>query len=195
MLAPLTSTEMTKLITPIVPASFPRGLAWFVAFVSPLEMQRSKDREGNFFFPVERRINEASFETYVPIEVKKEYKRGKHLRREHPVLGPYVFVRFEPCRARDRSAILNTEGVHSLLGAMDVPQRVPDGLIQALRRAEEAGLFGGEGFKAGDRVEILDDRFSGLIARVKSASKKKRVQLILAELGTIELDAHQVRKI
>lgn len=188
MLAPLRETLHVKHSAPIIPASFMAGRAWFVAFVSGAGMYHANDRDGRDYFPIERAINELSFETYVPVEIKKEFRRGKRVSRVSPVFGPYVFVRFDP-DADDWGDILNTDGVHGFLGAMDVPRRIPDGLISALRRAEEAGAFGGEQLKPGDEVMVTEGPFAHLIGKIKSASKGKRAKVAISELlGALDIE-------
>ena len=184
---------------PLIPASFPLGMAWYVVFVSATEMRHSKDRDAGDddpgYFPIERRINEASFETYVPVEITKEIRKGKRIKRVVPIFGSYVFVRFDIERD-EWGEILSLEGVHKILRQLDIPKRVPDDVIEFIRRCEEGGLFGGEGLKPGDKVSIKKDGpFSHLIGKIKSTTKNKRTKVLLGELGVVDIETCYLEKI
>lgn len=177
----------------LVPMSFPLGEAWFVAFVSLADMYWTKDRTGAEFFPVEKRIQEAGFETFVPRETRTILRGRRKVVRTAPLFGPYVFVRFDRERDRDRwGAIANIDGVHCILAHMQIPDRVPDLVIYHLKLAQDAGVFDytrNSAFSEGQEVEIKHGPFAGLIARVRCASPRKKVKLLMDGLGTMEIDA------
>lgn len=185
--------------SPLIPASFPLGSAWFVAVCSPFEMCWTHDRGGKGHFPVERRINELGFETYIPVERRNIPRNHRKYLRIMPLLGAnYLFVRFD--RERDEwGAILADPGIHDILGHMQIPQRIPDLMIERIRREEEAGVFDFtkpfSAFAQGDSVEIKEGPFAGLMAKVRSASPKKRVRLLLAGLGSMEIDPAFLAKV
>lgn len=186
-------------VNPLIPASFPFGCAWFVAVCSPFEMHWTTDKDGKGYFPVERRINELGFETYVPVETRNVVRNRRKFERVTPLLGAnYIFVRFD--RERDDwGHILADRGIHDILGAMKIPQRIPDLLIERIRREEDAGVFDFTkpycAFASGDDVEIKEGPFAGLMAKVRSASPKKRVRLLLAGLGSAEIDPAFLAKV
>lgn len=186
---------------PLLPLSFPLGRAWFVVFVSSNEMRWSKDKHGNWDFPVVRRIEEEGFETFVPVEQRTIVRRGRKQVQTVPLFGSYVFVRFD--READDWGILNgddIEGVHFIIqDTFNIPIRVPDKEIDRLRRAELAGAFDLTKpcsiFQEGDDVEIREGPFAGLIAKVRSAHPHKRVKLLLEGLGRLEIEAGCLTKV
>lgn len=186
----------------ICPASFPRGAAWFVALCSPAAM-----RWNGRYFPAEHALEMLSFECYSPQETRKVLYRGKRVVRVRSLLGSYLFVRFDreaddwgQIRAPDRDGYGGIDGIQGIIrNVSGMPMRVPDVDIVRLKRAEEAGAFdfssGKSPFHPGDEVEIKEGPFSGLIAKVRSATAKKRVQLIIGALGSVEIDPAFLEKI
>lgn len=185
---------------PLIPASFPLGRAWFVAVCSPFEMHWVHDRAGKGHFPVERAINDLGFETYVPVERKiKLINRRKH-ERITSLFGYYIFVRFD--REKDKWQRINNEdavGAHGILKNLDIPVRVPDFLIDRLKRAEDAGVFDytkpGSVFHKGDTVEIQEGPYKGFIAKVKSAEPRKKVRLLMDRLASMEIGSEYLAKV
>lgn len=184
-------TTDPSLLHNLVPMSFPKGRGWFVAFVSVGEMYWSKDKHGVEHFPVERRIQEAGFETFVPRETRTIIRARRKVDRTVPLFGPYVFVQFDR-EYDDWGQIKDIDGVLAILNHMKIPDRVPDLVIEHLKRAHDAGVFDytrNSAFSQGDEVEIKHGPFSGLIARVRCASPRKKVKLLMDGLGTMEIDA------
>lgn len=191
-------------------ASYPLGRAWFVVFVSATEMHWSKDEKASEernrdvgYFPVERAINELGFETYVPVETKREMVSGRRVVLVQPVFGRYVFVRFDR-EADDWGEIKREDqfsrgikGVHRVLrDAFDAPIRVPDTVMSFIRWAETAGvLTPTRGLAPGATVEIEGGPFAGLIGKLKSASKHKRAKVLLKMLGTVDVETCFLKKI
>ena len=183
---------------PIVPASFRCGMAWFVAFAAPSEMHWSLDQDRRGYFPAERSIEELGFECFVPRETRKIKRRGRRGEQVNPVLGAYIFVRFD--RERDDwHAIRHIPGIHGILSSLDIPIRVADGVVQYFQRCEAAGVFDftkpRSAFKDGDDVEIKEGPFAGLIGKVRSASPKKRIRVLLDGLGKLDIDPGFLAKV
>lgn len=182
--------------TPTLPISFPLGRAWFVVFVSTVEMHWTSGD-----FPVVRRIEEEGFETFVPLERRTVIRNRKKHELVSPLFGSYVFTRFD--READAWGVLNSDdikGVHFVMrNPFNLPIRVPDRDIERLRRAEAAGAFDltkpRAAFNEGDKVEIQEGPFAGLIAKVRSAHPKKRVKLLLDGLGRLEIEAEYLAKV
>ncbi|MDQ2079497.1 transcription termination/antitermination NusG family protein [Xanthobacteraceae bacterium Astr-EGSB] len=120
-------------------------------------------------------------------------------RRDRALFRRYVFVAFDLDRD-DWGAVLSVKGVTGLLCCDPrVPSCVPDAEINALRRAEQAGVFDttvdGLTFRAGDAVQVEAGPFSGFIGEVRRADSKARVDILLASLGTVVLPVELVAKI
>lgn len=196
----LVPTAPVKPLAPLIPANFPLGRAWFVAVCSPFEMHWSADQNGKGHFPVERRINELGFETYGPIERKlKIINRRKH-ERVTPLFGCYIFARFD--RERDDWGNINPDqarGAYGVLKNLDMPARVPDIVIDRLRRAEDAGVFDytkpSSAFNKGDMLEIQEGPYKDFIGKVKSAEPRKKVKLLMDRLGVVEIDPQYLAKV
>ena len=168
--------------------------AWYVAFVngSTLHWRGS-------CFALEEDIREIGIETYAPVERRFVIQRRRKHEIIRPVLGPYVFCRFN--REQDNwMPLLNIPGIHDILhSSEDLPQSVPDVQVAQLQRAEKAGLFNyttaKSPFNIGDSVQICDGVWSGLMAKVQSASPRKRIKILLAGLGIASVDACILQKV
>ena len=165
---------------------------WIVAFAAPTEMHWTMDNRGPHF-PAERKINYLGHETYVTRETRAFVRNHRKITRILPLLGPYIFVR----ATREWGDVASIEGIHDVLQSAGEPVKVMDAEVDKLRRAEDAGVFDFTkpfaAFNRGDAVEIMEGPFAALIARVRSASPRKRVRLFLNGLQ-IEMDADKLRK-
>src|SRR5215467_13726969 len=94
-----TLEDVYRQASPMVPASFTLGRKWFAVFVSPYEVVRARaeksERYGTYF-PVEDRICDLGFETFVPLEKRRVSRNGRKMIIATPVFGQYVFVAFDP---------------------------------------------------------------------------------------------------
>ena len=91
------------------------------------------------------------------------------------------------------------DGVIDLYKRDSVPVRVPDLEVETFQRAEAAGVFdltsAVSRFQPGDEVEIEQrGLFYGLVAKVKSAKARKRVEILLDTL-TMSVDSCYLRKV
>ena len=179
-----------------VPASFPLGRAWFAAFVEAASMTW-KDN----CFAMERAIADLGFETFAPPQEKFGIQRGRRVKIVSPVFGPYVFVKFD--RERDDWGNLRAfdyrygggiKGFIDILKNQNIPMRVPDLVIDRLKQAVDIGVFGISPLNIGTQVEITEGRFAGFIGKIKSASKKRRVRVLLNMLATVDIDPCFLRK-
>ncbi len=110
-----------------------------------------------------------------------------------PVFPGYLFASFD--RERDDwGAINQIDGVIGILEVNHIPSRVPDIIIDRLRNAVEAGVFEkASALSIGDTVEIMEGPFTGEMARIKSATAKKRVRILLGMLK-LEIDPCFLRR-
>lgn len=176
---------LPKSIVRQVPASFPLGSCWFV-------LACLSGREAGL-------MAETTFETYCPMETRSRVVRGRRVKTTRPLLSGYVFVRFDR-ELDDWGEIEHLDGSLGVLCNADIPVRVPAGAVETFRRAEAAGVFDfsnpGASFPEGSLVEVADGPFIGLLARVKSASAKKRVRIVLEEFGKlVEVDASKLVRV
>lgn len=167
-------------LQPGIPESYPLKRFWHVVYTG---MRSELD--------VRRDLKALGFDVFLPMSTRKTVKRGKKVIINDPLFTRYIFVAFDR-EKDDWGSILSTDGVEYILGANDLPSTVPETFIERVQRLEDAGAFDYTraklNFTEGDRVEIQEGPFAGLIARVKSASPKKRVRLLLDSLASIEID-------
>ena len=120
----------------------------------------------------------------------KHLKRRRHARRVDWVPAPlfprYLFVAIDPDAIRWWS-IRSTVGVSGLVTFGSGPAEVPPEIIREIKaRQDEKGLIklaGGCGFKAGDRVRIVDGPFTDLEGLFECASDEMRVVVLLDLMG------------
>lgn len=127
----------------------------------------------------------------------------KHARREEvvmrPALGRYLFVGFDPEAQIGRlmSEVKRTIGVEWMIqpAGSRAPLPVPPAIVEALRTAEDAGLFDDprcirirDGMslasrlpKRGDKVRVMEGPFAGFLAEVASAPSESRIEIVIRQ--------------
>lgn len=173
---------------PEVPMSFPIGRRWYVVCVGP-QME----------FKVERDLKLAGFDAYTPRAQYRKVVRGKKTMIERALFTGYVFAGFDIEREAWFGPITSTKGVSCILSCRDIPIGVGADEIERLRRAQVAGVFDftnpGLSYREGAAVRIEEGPFTGFIAKVKSATAKKRIKILLEFLAqpiTVEIDPSQL---
>lgn len=162
------------------PISYPLGRAWYVLAVNP-------PRE----FNAERKIRgQYGFTVYTPRVLNKKIIRLRKVTVATPLFPGYVFVNFDIYKDNWTKIIEEIDGI-AILTNCDIPVRVATQTIEALQRAELAGAFDyrkpGSAFKVGDDVEIKVGPFAGMIAKVRSATQKRRARVALNFLGRLSI--------
>ena len=142
--------------------------------------------------------HDLAFETFCPQLARMAIVRGARARIVSALFQGYAFARFDRDHD-DWGAIRGVDGVIDLYKRDSVPVRVPDLEVRTFQRAEAAGVFdltsSYANFKSGDEVEIEQrGPFAGLIAKVKSAKAKRRVEILLDSL-TMSIDPCYLRKV
>jgi len=172
----------------MAPASFPLGRAWFLLCYFSTEETNVSDE-----------IRKLGYDIFSPQQSAVVIRRGRRMVVNSALFPGYMFVSFD--RERDDWGLLaDIDGVIGILKNANNPVRVPTEEIERLRRAEDAGLFDfsnpSANFTVGQLVEIEGNGpFKGLIARIKSATAKKRVKVLLDTLATITIDPVFLKKI
>lgn len=175
------------------------GPLWHVAYVeTSTEIQTAQDIHDTLGFPV-----------FVPAERVWTVRRGRRVQACKPLFEGYIFPCVDPYR-QDWSRLRGVDGVIDVLGAPrdreGIPSYIPTAWIDAMRKAQEMGVFDRttplpDGFKVGDIVTITEGPFAGLqaeiisfIAKMRSATAKKRAKLLAAVLGRFEMDITSLEK-
>lgn len=131
-------------------------------------------------------LRRQAFETYLPRYLKKR----RHARRIESVAAPlfprYLFVAVDMTTQRWLS-IRSTIGVTRLVCDGDRPAAVPAGVLDALRRREDANglvqLERGPRFSPGDKVCVLGGAFQDCYGLYEGMSSNERVTILLELLG------------
>ena len=172
------------------------GATWFVVFGNWAKMRWIIDADFGGCFRLQRDIMALGFETFAPAERRWVSWRKRKRESITPAFGSYVFVRFD--RELDAwGQIFDVQGVHDVIRTGNIPIRVPDQEINMLLAAERGGLFDyvASPFSTDQVVEITEGPWMGLIGKVRSASPRKRVKILLNALGMMEIEPHFLRKV
>jgi transcriptional antiterminator RfaH len=140
---------------------------WAVAYTESQREQTAK-----------RFLEQAGFETYLPLVAVRK--------RTVPLFPAYLFVKIV-----DRwYSIGNTIGVVDLLLSGDMPAKVPDDVIPAIRRRERNGVVHlpkpkSSGLQLGDTVRIIRGSFADHYGLYDGQSGKDRVAVLLSLFGRL----------
>lgn len=180
------------------------GPLWHVAYVEPrYEREICKDI-----------AKELGFDAYAPVEKRMVTYRGRRVEACRPLFPRYIFVGVDPYK-QGWQHLLDVDGVIDVLGRPELlddrpPSYIPAAWVEAMRRAEAAGVFdrtnvNGSQFKVGERVRVVEGPFTGFealiqafIAKVGSTRATKRARLLLAFLGRMsatEIDVTALEKL
>jgi transcriptional antiterminator RfaH len=127
-------------------------------------------------------LSRQGFHAYCP----RTNKRVRHARQTRNVLSPlfpgYVFIRLDP-RVEPWRSIDSTTGIRNLVRFGDYPAVVPADFITGLRASEQDGVIPSrqEAYQPGQKVQMRDGPFDGVIATVLSCSAAERI-VVLMEL-------------
>jgi transcription antitermination factor NusG len=164
------------------------GTAWFLVCCLSGHERRAADDIAH----------DLQFETFCPQLTKIKMVRGTRTRITYALFQGYAFARFD--RERDDWGRINAiDGVLGIYRHENLPVAVPEAEVRTFQRAEAAGVFdltsSAANFRQGDEVEIEQrGPFHGLIAKVRSAKAKKRVEILLDTL-TMSIDPCYLRKV
>lgn len=192
-------TSIRQQLEQPIPMSFPLGRRWYVTEVF-----------AKCEFKAEGSLKQAGFDAYTPRSRhfrKSEFSSRRRQKIERPLFPGYCFVAFDIEREEWQGIIpltvstrnyLAADGVRALLSNNLIPARIQPIIVERLRRAEQAGIFDFtrplSSFAPGDNVEIMEGPFAGLVAKIKSASIKKRVRLLIGTL-MVEIEAHNLVRV
>jgi transcriptional antiterminator RfaH len=144
-------------------------------------------------------LQRQGYGTYLPVTTVRRRKGGKTVSEVGPMFPRYLFIQLSE-KTDDWGPIRSTFGVSNLVRFGQIPSRVSEQLISALKlREDEAGLciLHGREFKKGERVRIAEGPFEGYEAIFQSKNAKNRVSLLLAVIQksiNIELDQKVIEK-
>jgi transcriptional antiterminator RfaH len=159
----------------------PTGAAWHVFYTEPRAELR-----------VRWTIAALGFEAYVPtyrVEIRhgRQGHRGIKTRVEHrPAFTRYVFARFD-AGGDEWGAISSVKGVLHPVSNNGEPCRIPDALVDDVKRLEAIGFFDQTSaakarFVPGETVRVSEGAFTGLNGDFV-ADHGKSVEVLMKMLG------------
>lgn len=125
----------------------------------------------------------AGYETYIPKMREQRVRRHRRVEVVSPLFPAYAFIVIEHQWHAARWSI----GVLGLIMNGTAPARVPDTIIDEIRRREIRGaieLSPSLGLRHGDRVRILGGPFAGHLALYAGMRPHERVEVLLSFLGS-----------
>ena len=131
-------------------------------------------------------LRSQGFEIYLP----RYLKQRRHARRVEKVASPlfpnYVFVAIDVATQRWLS-IDSTIGVTKLVRNGDLPTPVPQQVIDALRRREDANgfvqLIRRPRFSPGDKIRVVGGAFCDCYGLYEGMTARERIAILLELLG------------
>ena len=163
---------------------------WHLLMTKPREDERA-----------ESHLLNQDYELFRPMIRQFKIKGGKQEPVIEPLFPRYLFIRLDDLMS-NWSRIRSTRGVAKMVRFTDMPAKVPDSLIEALRSqcvqdniidtTEEKPFV----FEKGDVIEITEGSFRGITAFIKEQIAEDRVLLLLNLLGKeqeLEMSLNQVK--
>jgi transcriptional antiterminator RfaH len=120
-------------------------------------------------------LQQQNFEVYVP-RIRKQCNARRTENVSSPLFPSYLFVMIDINTQRWRS-ICSTQGVSRLVCSGDTPTPVPPGIVEELKKHEDADGFIRTPLRVGDKVRV--GAFDGLF----DGKENERVAVLLNLLG------------
>jgi transcriptional antiterminator RfaH len=128
----------------------------------------------------------AGYQVYVPRVREQRIRNHRKLEILAPLFPCYAFIVIDQQWHTARRSI----GVASLVMDGERPARVPDQVVDAIRRREVRGaleLPKAPDFTPGDPVRVLAGPFEGITGLYSGQGPRQRVEILLAVLGRVSL--------
>jgi len=167
-----------------VSTSSPIGARWYVVRTARFKERQSAEA-----------IAALAITTYLPCETHWTMGGGKRGRVTAPLFRQYLFTKFD-LEQDDWVRIRYTRFVDDILCSNEIPLRVPDREIEAIRTAEAAGAYDltrrhpldDPVFPIGSKARVLAGPFAGMIGEVRRATPRRRVEILFSMLGRVRID-------
>lgn len=126
-------------------------------------------------------VEASGWKAFCPFEVVRYRDRGISYRKILPLFGQYLFVWMEPERSGQIIEVEGVEGVYrdTFSGK---PRYAIEEELERVRRLRDMGAFDRtreDWARAGEDVLLADSAMRGLAAKIKSAKRHKRVELVV----------------
>jgi len=126
-------------------------------------------------------LERQGYETYLPLIFGRAKRRGKTIKSIQPMFPRYLFIHLSD-ETDDWGPIRSTFGVSSLIRFGMTPAKIPETLINALKKSENTqGIheLPSKNLSAGDKVLIVEGPFEGYEATLFSQKSDDRVIVLL----------------
>jgi transcriptional antiterminator RfaH len=130
-------------------------------------------------------LNLRGFTAYLPRLRVHRMHHGRRITTTPPLFPGYAFIFIENGRWWDARW---SPGIVSVLLDHAVPARLPDEVVDEIKRRETGGLITltQQGVKHGDRVKILRGPFQGHLAIFSDTGPRDRCEILLNLLGSVQ---------
>ena len=164
---------------------------WYLVFTKPHQETVAKQN-----------LQQQGFHTYLPLLQQHKRRRNHYQIVTEPLFPRYLFVHLHP-EKDDWSKINSTRGCVSLVRFGPFPARVPENLVQQIKKDEISRMIQECDaipiFSPGDHVQVLDGFLTNHKGIVKANNRKQRVTLLLSVTEgytlSVNLSIHQIKKV
>jgi transcriptional antiterminator RfaH len=144
--------------------------SWYLIHTKPKSEQIAKEN-----------LERQSYEIYLPLILGRAKKRGKTIKAIQPMFPRYLFICLSD-ETDDWGPIRSTLGVSALIRFGMTPARIPDTLINSLKKSENNEGIHKLNIKPlahGDKLLIVEGPFEGYEATLFSQKSDDRVIVLL----------------
>ena len=144
--------------------------SWYLIQAKPKAEQTAKEN-----------LERQGYQTYLPLILGRAKKSGKTIKSVQAMFPRYLFIQLSD-QTDDWGPIRSTLGVSTLVRFGMSPAKVPEKLIEALKKSENPqGIheFSQKPLSPGDKVLIVEGPFEGYEATLFSQKSVDRVIVLL----------------
>lgn len=144
--------------------------SWYLIHAKPKSEHLAKEN-----------LERQGYEVYLPLILGRSKKRGKTVKSIQPMFPRYLFICLSD-QTDDWGPIRSTLGVSALVRFGMTPAKVPEGLINALKKNENTqGIheLPSKSLSSGDKLLIVEGPFEGYEATLFSQKSGDRVIVLL----------------
>ena len=161
-------------------------LAWYLVYSKPQQERLALEN-----------LERQGYDAYLPLIRNRRRRGGRYVAMIEPMFPRYLFLHLSD-ETDNWGPIRSTIGVSKLVRFGDIPARVPDDLIGALKgREDDSGVHDlpPPDFKAGDRIRIVEGPMAGYEGIFRAKTSQERVVVLLEIVGQsarVQLDAGHI---
>lgn len=149
-------------------------LAWYLVYSKPRQEDLALEN-----------LARQGYEAYLPRIRNRRRRLGRYVSLVEPMFPRYLFLHLSD-ETDNWGPIRSTIGVANLVRFGELPARVPETLVEALRaRDDEQGIqeYAVPELRTGDRVRIVEGALAGYEGIFHARTSKERVVILLEVVG------------